>query len=341
MRLRVILCALSCAGVTYSLEFGLPRPRETNVAPTPTTPPPTTPSPSPLPTTSSSTSPPRPLRPTPIVLWHGMGDSCCNPLSLGSFKAFLISILPGVYVKSLEIGDGIVADTMNGFFMNANEQVEEACRLIRTDSRLQGGYNAIGFSQGGQFLRAVAQRCPNGMKNLISFGGQHQGIYGFPHCFYPDHTMCNYVRIMLDKAAYVSWVQNKFVQAQYWHDPINEDEYIRKSVFLADINNERNVNSTYIRGLTALNKLVLVKFADDTMVIPKESSWFGFYTPGQGTNITNLQQSALYIEDRLGLRELDNAGKIDFLTSPGDHLRFTRQWFIDNIYKYLENNHLY
>lgn len=35
-------------------------------------------------------------------------------------------------------------------------------------------YNAIGFSQGAQFLRAVAQRCPQGMKNLVSIGGQHQ-----------------------------------------------------------------------------------------------------------------------------------------------------------------------
>lgn len=39
-------------------------------------------------------------------------------------------------------------------------------------------YNAIGFSQGSQFLRAVAQRCPQGMRKLISFGGQHQGVYG-------------------------------------------------------------------------------------------------------------------------------------------------------------------
>uniref|UniRef100_A0A146L3N2 Palmitoyl-protein thioesterase 1 n=1 Tax=Lygus hesperus TaxID=30085 RepID=A0A146L3N2_LYGHE len=333
MDLRLILSILLCAEVSFAEQrvspttTTLPPPANhtTTAPPTSTTPPPT------IPPTS-----PRPRRPTPIVLWHGMGDSCCNPLSLGSFKAFLISTLPGVYVKSLEIGDGIVEDTMNGFFMNANKQVEEACRLIRSDSRLQGGYNAIGFSQGGQFLRAVAQRCPNGMKKLISFGGQHQGIYGFPHCFYPNHAMCNYVRIMLDKAAYLSWVQNKFVQAQYWHDPINEDEYIQKSVFLADINNERNVNSTYKQGLTALEKLVLVKFADDTMVIPKESSWFGFYTPGQGTTITDLQQSSLYIEDRLGLQEMDRDGKIDFLTSPGDHLRFTREWFINNIYKYLE-----
>jgi hypothetical protein len=27
-------------------------------------------------------------------------------------------------------------------------------------------------------LRALAQKCPQGMKSLITFGGQHQGIYG-------------------------------------------------------------------------------------------------------------------------------------------------------------------
>lgn len=82
-----------------------------------------------------------------------VGDSCCNPFSLGGFKSFLAStVVPGVYVKSLEIGNGIVEDTMNGFFKNSNDQVAEACRLIESDSRLSKGYNAIGFSQGAQFL---------------------------------------------------------------------------------------------------------------------------------------------------------------------------------------------
>ena len=31
----------------------------------------------------------------------------------------------------------------------------------------------------------------------------------------------------------------RLVQAEYWHDPLNEDEYRQKSVFLADINQER------------------------------------------------------------------------------------------------------
>lgn len=32
------------------------------------------------------------------------------------------------------------------------------------------------------------------------------------------------------------------VQAEYWHDPLNEDLYREKSVFLADINQERVSN---------------------------------------------------------------------------------------------------
>jgi len=33
-------------------------------------------------------------------------------------------------------------------------------------------------------------------------------------------------------------VIDSIVQAEYWHDPLNEDEYRRRSVFLADINQE-------------------------------------------------------------------------------------------------------
>lgn len=40
----------------------------------------------------------------------------------------------------------------NSFFMNANDQVREVCRQLAADPHLKGGYNAIGFSQGGQFL---------------------------------------------------------------------------------------------------------------------------------------------------------------------------------------------
>ncbi len=57
-------------------------------------------------------------------------------------------------------------------------------------------------------------------------------------------------------------------QAEYWHDPLNEQEYIDKSVFLADINNEKVKNPTYKANLVKLQNMVLVKFLNDTMVQP-------------------------------------------------------------------------
>lgn len=36
--------------------------------------------------------------------------------------------------------------------MNVNLQVKDACKQIAADSKLTSGYNAIGFSQGAQFL---------------------------------------------------------------------------------------------------------------------------------------------------------------------------------------------
>jgi palmitoyl-protein thioesterase len=77
------------------------------------------------------------------------------------------------------------------------------------------------------------------MLNLISVGGQHQGVYGFPRCPINDTKICNYVRELLNYGAYVSFVQHNLVQAEYWHDPLNEKEYKTYSVFLADINQER------------------------------------------------------------------------------------------------------
>ncbi|KAG8230141.1 hypothetical protein J437_LFUL010633 [Ladona fulva] len=269
--------------------------------------------------------------PIPIVLWHGMGDNCCNSGSMGAIKGMLEDNIAGVYVKSIMIGNNPIEDTENSLFLNANTQVEMACDMISKDPKLSQGYNGIGFSQGGQFLRALAQRCPSPpMINLISVGGQHQGVYGLPHCYYPNHKWCDYIRKILNFGAYFKWVQNSLVQAEYWHDPINEDSYKKGSIFLADINNEDVVNKTYIQQLTKLENFVMVKFNNDTMVEPRESEWFEFYAPGQGKNITPLRESKIYTQDRLGLRQMDKAGKLHFLALDGEHLQFEEEWWVQN-----------
>ncbi|CAG7734170.1 unnamed protein product [Allacma fusca] len=267
----------------------------------------------------------------PIVYWHGMGD---NAVHVKSALNFITRELPGVYVVSLQIGPSIAKDTEYSYFYDINKQVALVCEAIKNDTHLQAGYNAIGLSQGGQFLRAVAQRCPDPpMKNLISLGGQHQGVFGIPRCSAPDHSWCEIIDKLLTNFAYEGWVQSSLVQAAYWHDPFKNDVYIENSIFLADINNERTLNQTYKENLLRLENLVLVLFENETVVQPKESEWFGFYEPGQDKKMVPLQESTLYKEDRIGLRQLNESGRLHLLSSEGNHLAFTKPWFIKNILK--------
>uniref|UniRef100_A0A8C3AXK1 Palmitoyl-protein thioesterase 1 n=1 Tax=Cyclopterus lumpus TaxID=8103 RepID=A0A8C3AXK1_CYCLU len=240
----------------------------------------------------------------PLVLWHGMGDSCCNPLSMGSIKKMIEEEISGVYVLSLMIGKNVVQDTENGFFMDVNEQVSAACSQLARDPELKGGYNAM-------------------------------GVYGLPRCPGESSHICDMIRKALNSGAYTDLVQKHLVQAQYWHDPLNDDLYKKHSLFLADINQERVVNETYRKNLQLLEKFVMVKFLQDSVVDPVDTEWFGFLKSGQAKETETLQESALYKEDRLGLAAMDAAGKLEFLSSEGDHLQFTTEWFNANLLPYL------
>lgn len=86
----------------------------------------------------------------------------------------------------------------------------------------------------------------------------------------------------------------------------------------------------------SLQKLVLVKFLNDTMVQPTESSWFGYYSPGQDREVQTMRQTDLYKLDKLGLKEMDEQRKLVFLATEGEHLQFTKEWFIENIVPFLK-----
>lgn len=225
------------------------------------------------------------------------------------------------------IGANQREDFENSYLKDVNSQVESACNLINADPKMAKGYHAVGFSQGGQFLRAVAQRCPSPpMLNLITFGAQHQGVYGLPRC--PDNnTLCNLTRQLLNLGAYTDFVQKHLVQAQYWHDPLNEQLYRQKSLFLADINNERERNQTYKDNLLKLRSFVMVQFNDDTIVDPKISESFGYYAPGQSHNLIAMNETQLYQEDWIGLKQLDESGRLHVIEVPGNHLQINMDWF--------------
>merc|ERR1711920_551985 len=91
---------------------------------------------------------------------------------------------------------------------------------------------------------------------------------------------------------------------------------------------------TYSQNFKSLEKLVLVMAAGDTMVKPKESEHFGFFKDGSMSELVDMRDAPWYTEDWFGLKSLDQAKKIDQYTTPGDHLRFTRDFLLSTVRKY-------
>ena len=52
-------------------------------------------------------------------------------------------------------------------------------------------------------------------------------------------------------------------------------------------------------NLASLDLFVMYRFTEDTMVVPRDSTWFSVY---EGTELVPLQDQKLFKEDWIGLR---------------------------------------
>ena len=230
---------------------------------------------------------------------------------------------PGTLVYSIRMDENASRDRYASFVGNVTDQVDKACADIAAHPILSTApaIDALGFSQGGQFLRAYVERCNNPpVRSLITFGSQHNGISAFRDCS-PTDWICRVAMAVLKGDAWSDTVQSKLVPAQYYRNPVEYDKYLEHSNFLADINNERaDKKAEYKQNIIQLENFVMYMFEDDTTVVPKETAWF---EEVNGTESTPLRARKLYSEDWLGLRALDRKGGLKFRTAPGDHMQLS------------------
>jgi palmitoyl-protein thioesterase len=273
-----------------------------------------------------------PLKFRPAVVWHGLGDNY-NSSSMRSTVELIKETRPGIFVHSIYADTDPQADERHSLFGDANQQVQQVCQQLQAIPELRGGFDAIGYSQGGLLLRALVERCPLEVHNLITFGSPHMGVSDMPPCE-DDDWVCRRRNAVLKRLVWYDRVQHSVIPALYFRDPAQYDQYVLHSYFLADVNNENGVNATYARNLNGLQKLVMVKFSRDTQVTPKESAWFEEVDPQTGS-VIGYDRTALYQQDLIGLRELDVAGKLDFLEIDDQHMRIPKEFLLMIVQRYV------
>lgn len=69
-------------------------------------------------------------------------------------------------------------------------------------------------------------------------------------------------------------------------------------------------------------------------VWPRESEWFGFYPDGSVDTVLSMRETELYQTNAFGLRTLDEAGRVIFDTTPGDHCEFELDWLQSLVRRY-------
>lgn len=295
------------------------------------------------PTTSTS-------RPLPLLIWHGLGDRFDNE-GLQSVGELAQDVHPDTTVLYISFGETGDDDRKATFFGNVSAQIESTCEKLHNSSSILDPdstgvlrVDALGFSQGGQFLRGLVERCEGlSVRSLLTYGSQHNGIAEFSRCGTWDF-LCKGAIGLLKGNAFSEWAQDNVVPAQYYRqaDPDTGDgteEYLLASHFLADINNERELkNEQYKQRIASLDNFVMYMFENDTTVIPKESGWFAEVNVTSGA-VTPLQQRELYTDDWLGLKQLDKKGGLVFAKHPGNHMQLEEELLREAFEKYFGPEH--
>ena len=296
----------------------------------------------------------------PVVMAHGMGDSCFNS-GMQNIVEHTGTLL-GVYSTCIPTGSNQREDTNNGYFLNMDASVDVFAEAVRKDENLKDGFHAIGFSQGNNVIRGyIARYNEPAVDSFISLNGVNGGVGAVPYCepkrrleTAQKHSeitgednynalggICDLLMEQASKKAYTEWSQEHLFQANYWRDPrpVEKDSY-RKFSQLAQWGNEGlTFNQTLKDNWSKTKQFVWVLATQDGMVWPREGEQWGAPDPTDPFHsILRMNETEWYLKDLFGLKTAQEEGKNFFESFEGDHLQFTLDQYNEWVTSYLTHS---
>ena len=162
-------------------------------------------------------------------------------------------------------------------------------------------------------------------------------------------------------------LQNHFSVAGWWRDPFQLGEYFSDCKFLPYLNNEISPNATYKQNILGLNTMLLVMSDNDgeacsercsvrtsraahcfcfavhntpavpcaAVFFPPESSWFQYFANNSDSTVVPLANTPQFHDDLIGLRTLNETGRLQFASSSCPHDDFSSACFQEELVKWV------
>jgi len=213
--------------------------------------------------------------------------------------------------------------------MTMNDNVDVWAAAIKNNSQLANGFNAVGFSQGNSVIRGYIQKYNDPpVSTFLSVHGTVVGVASFPKCN-PSGLLgpvCKLIsEFLVGPVAYTEFVQNKLFQADYFRDPKSLGATYQKNSQIAQWNNEGTTTDPKINeNFAKVKRWAMIKADKDSMVYPNDGEWWGAFDTDGKTRLA-MKDTEWYKKDLFGLKTADEAGKIFFNSTTGDHLQFTKE----------------
>ena len=229
----------------------------------------------------------------PLVLVHGLEQ---RGKDMASTKVIIEDLLPGIQVFTPDLG-------ISYGFASEESQAQQLAQYINSISDLKDGCNVVGYSNGGIVVRVAVEKGTIPAVFLGTIASPHRGVADVPgkrkESVVVEKIVDGLVDVVEEVEKLIPGSPSSVVEL--WHNPEEEDEYLKDNAFLPLYNNETpHKNSEKFKHNLSSVPFVCLGGTNDTTVNPWQSTIWGYWDKKR-TRIVPIEESPIY--KALGLDE--------------------------------------